>query len=130
MWLSGQILNSLRMRFPRTFWVAPSCGALPSYLSNIGELAQKELSQSLCKRNWLFKGLVSVGCSSILARQLQGLRKLSYLKVPSFLELLVYGLIGCEHDEAWDDEIENGQCKKERDIVSGKGEEGGKKRDC
>lgn len=58
-----------------------------------------------------------------------GLRKLSYLIVPSFLELLVYGLIGCQHDEARDDEIENGQSKKECDVVSGKGEKG-KKRGC
>lgn len=117
------------MGFPRIFWVAPSSVVLPSYSSNTGELAQKELSQSLYERNRLFKDFVSVGCSPILARQLQGPRKLSYLIVPAFLELLVYGLIGRQHDEARDHEIENGQSKKERDIVSGKGEEG-KKRGC
>lgn len=41
--------------------------------------------------------------------------------VTSFLELLVNGLIGCQHDEARDYEIENGQSEKERDIVSGEG---------
>lgn len=64
-----------------------------------------------------------------MARQLQGLRKLSYLIVPTFLELLVYGLVGHHNDEARNHEIENGQSKKECDIVSGKGEEG-KKRSC
>lgn len=58
---------------------------------------------------------------------MQGFKELSYLKVPSFPELLVYGLIGCHHDEAWDHEIKSGQSKKECDIVSGKGEEGRKK---
>lgn len=48
--------------------------------------------------------------------------------MPSFPELLVYGLIGRHHDEAWDHEIESGQSKKECDIVSGKGEKGKKKR--
>lgn len=128
--MAGQILPSLRMGFPQTFWVAPSCVALPSYSGNTGELAQKELSRRLCERNWLFENFVSIGCSPILARRLQGLRKLSYLIVPTFLELLVYGLIGRQHDEARDHEIENGQSKKERDIVSGKGEEGKKKRGC
>lgn len=47
--------------------------------------------------------------------------------MPSFPELLVYGLIGCHHDEAWDHEIESGESKKECDIVSGKSEEGRKK---
>ena len=111
------------------FLGGPICVVLPSYSSNTGELAQKELSESLCERNGLFEDFVSIGCSPILARQLQGLRKLSYLIVSTFLELLMYGLIGCQHDEARDHEIENGQSKKERDIVSGKGEEG-KKRGC
>lgn len=48
--------------------------------------------------------------------------------MPSFPELLVYGLIGRQHDEAWDHEIESGQSKKECDIVSRKGEEGKKKK--
>lgn len=56
------------------------------------------------------------------------LRKLSYLVVPGFFELLVYGLIGCQHDEAGDHEVEYGQSKKERDVVSGKGEERKNKR--
>lgn len=64
---------------------------------------------------------------NILARQLQGQRKLPYLIVPTFLELLMYGLIGRHHDEARDHEIENGQSKKECDIVSREGEEGKKR---
>lgn len=80
------------------------------------------------KETVFFEDFVSVGWSPILARQLQGQRKLSYLIVPAFLELLVYGLIGCQHDETRDHEIENGQSKKECDIVSGKSEEGKKKR--
>lgn len=128
MWLAGQILKSLRMRFSQTFCVAPSCIARPSYSINTEELAQKELCQSLYERNWLFEDFVSIGCRPILARQLQGLRKLSYLIVTTFLELLVDGLIGCQHDEAWDHEIENGQGKKECDIVSGNSEERKKKR--
>jgi len=74
--------------------LAPSRVSLPSYSTDAGELAQKELSQSLCERNWLFEDFVSIGCSLVLTRQLQGLRKLSYLIVPTLLELLVYGLIG------------------------------------
>lgn len=129
MWPSGKMLTFPRMVFPWTFWMASSCVALPSYSSSTGELAQKELSQSLCERNWFFfKDFVSTGCRPILARWLQGLRELSYLKVSSFPELLVYGLIRCHHDEAWDHEIESGQSKKECDIVSRKGEEGKKKR--
>lgn len=91
------------------------------------EIVHKELSQSLCRRNWISEGFHPAGCSPILARQLQGQRKLPYLIVPAFLELLVYGLIGCHHDEARDHEIENGQGKKECDIVSGESEEGKKR---
>lgn len=128
MWPSGKMLTFPRVVFPWTFWIAPSCVALPFYSSSTGELGQKELSQNLCERNWFFlKDFVPTECSSILSRCLQGFRELSYLKVPSFPELLVYGLIGCQHDEAWDHEIESGQSKKECDIVSGKGEEGRKK---
>lgn len=91
---------------------------------------QKKLSQNLCERNWPFEGFVFIVCSPALARHLQGLGKLSYLIVPSFLELIVYRLISCEHDEAWDDEIENGQCKKECNIVPGKGEEMKKRKEA
>lgn len=91
------------------------CGCLHSVLHYLptqvalGELGQRELIQSLCKSPF-FQGfwLYYFECSPIVSRWLQGFREFSYLKVPSFPEFLVDGLIGCQHDEAWDHEIERG----------------------
>lgn len=95
-----------------------------------GVRTEGDESKSLWKKLVFFKDFVSTEGSPVLSWWFQGFRELSYLEVPSFPELLVYGLIGCQHDEAWDHEIESGQSKKECDIVSGKGEEGRKKRGC
>lgn len=86
MWPSGKMLTFPRMVFPWTFWMASSCVALPSYSSSTGELAQKELSQSLCERNWFFLRTLSLLDAGLFWQgDCRGWGSLLTLKCPVFL---------------------------------------------